>query len=581
MKYLRWIPLLFLFSCTHKAPVAKEVPPPKPVYAAAADMNRKDFHAEGPRFAIATQGIYASRAAQSMLEHGGNIIDATIAASFVISVERPQSTGIGGGGFLLFHDARSGQSFAVDFRERAPLLATETMFLDKKGEPIPTLSQNGAKAVAVPGLVAGLVTIHNKFGLKPLKDVMAPAIELAEKGFPVYPHLARALKNRRDVLAQDPGARKIFLNKKAEPWPEGHVLVQKDLGRTLRGIAARGRAGFYEGDVADRIVKFMKKRHGLVSAKDFAAYNVKWREPVKGQFRGYEVESMPPPSSGGVHVIQFLNMWNYEDFNQRKPLTADSIHLAAASLQMAFADRAKYLGDPDFVKVPVKGLTSPAYALQRRGEINMNKARHKDEVSAGEPAPYESTDTTHFSIIDSDGNAVASTQTINDYFGAAVVAPGTGVVLNDEMDDFSAKPGASNIFGAVGGLPNKIEPRKTPLSSMSPTFLLEKGQVKLAVGAPGGTRIISCVAQTVLNWAGFGLPLEDAVSLIRYHHQWSPDKLTIDPPGPAPEVLARLKAMGYDVELEAVPCHVMAVAKEGDKLKAAADPRDIGTGVAE
>lgn len=571
---MRWKVLLLcagLISCQTKAPSPV-------IHTAKERADHATAEAFGKQFAIATQGRYASWAAEEIFAQGGNIIDAAVAASFTVSVERPQSTGLGGGGFMLFHEAKTGKTYAIDFRERAPLKATKNMYV-RKGKADTNLSQNGALAVGVPGMVAGLVQIHHRFGSLPLDKVIAPAIRLAENGFPIYEEFHTALLDRADELRKDPEAAKIFLNNGEVP-AVGTVLVQKDLAKTLRLIAQKGQEGFYKGPVADSIVNFMKKRKGLITHKDLQSYEVKWRTPIVGEFDGYEVASMPPPSSGGVHVIQFLNFLEKDHLSQQGFLSKNSIHLAASALQSAFADRAKYLGDPDFVQVPVRGLTSPKYLEGRRAEVNLDKARKADEVAAGNPLPYESTDTTHISLLDNQGNAVSSTQTINGWMGAAVVAPGTGVVLNNEMDDFSAQEGSSNLFGAIGGKPNAIAPKKTPLSSMSPTILMKNNQPVLAVGAPGGTRIISCVAQTILNYVEFKLPLYDAVTAVRYHHQWRPDVLYIDPPGPRPEVLQGLQNMGYDVKIEPVPCYVMAVAREGDRLHGVADPRDIGISVA-
>lgn len=549
------------------------------ILSAEERKDRQSAEAFGQKYAIATQGKFASLAAREMYTQGGNIIDAAVAASFAISVERPQSTGLGGGGFMMFREAKTGKVYAIDFRERAPLKATKNMYV-KKGRGDTRLSQDGALAVAVPGLVAGLVEIHQRFGSLPLEKVIAPAIDLAEKGFPVYEDLRIALADRAEVLRKDPEARRLFLDEKGEPWPLGHQLVQKDLAATLRQISARGAAGFYQGAVAEAILKFSRKNKGILTSKDFQSYKVKWREPVQASYKGYEVYSMPPPSSGGVHVIQFLKFLEGEPLRKKGLLSADSIHLAASALQSAFADRAKYLGDPDFVQVPVKGLIADDYIQKRYQEFSPSRARKASEVSAGNPLPYESTETTHLSLMDVEGNAISSTQTINGWMGAAVVAPGTGVVLNNEMDDFSIQEGVPNLFGAIGGSANAIAPQKTPLSSMSPTILVKDGQAQMSVGAPGGTRIISCVAQTILNYVEFQLPLYDAVTMIRYHQQWQPDVLFIDPPGPRPEVLRRLKDLGYQVKLDPVPCNVMAVTREGNRLHGVADPRDIGTSAA-
>jgi gamma-glutamyltranspeptidase/glutathione hydrolase len=551
----------------------------KVIYATQKRQDTSNVEAFGKEFAISTQGKFASIAAKEIFAKGGNIIDAAVAASFVISVERPQSTGIGGGGFMIFRQ-NDGKTFAIDFRERAPLAATKNMYV-KNGKGDTKISQDGILASATPGLVAGLLEIHSTFGSLPLPIVMKPAIDLAENGFPIYDRLEEALVGRKDVLKNDPESRKIFLDKNNNPWPLGYNLVQKDLANTLTLISKNGEKEFYKGSTAKKIIEFYKKKKGLLSERDLNLYKVKWRKPVTGNFHGYEVVSMPPPSSGGIHVIQFLNFLENDNLKSKGVLSKDSIHLAASSLQSAFADRAKYLGDPDFVKVPVEGLLSPAYNQERRNEVNPNKARKADEVSFGNPTPKESTETTHLSIMDSKGNAISTTQTINGWFGSAVVVPGTGIVMNNEMDDFSIQEGTANLFGAVGGSANSIEPLKTPLSSMSPTLLVKDHKAVMSVGAPGGTRIISCVAETILNYVEYRLSLKDSISMIRYHHQWKPDVLTIDPPGPDSSVLSQLRGMGYNVEIKPVPCFVMGVTKEGDRLHAVADPRDIGIGLAQ
>lgn len=536
--------------------------------------------AYGSHYAIATQGRYASQAGEKMFSLGGNIIDATVAASFVISVERPQSTGVGGGGFMVFHQASTGQTYAIDFRERAPIKASKDMFTDGKGNVDPLLSRNGILAVAIPGLVAGLIEIHQKFGSLSLATVMQPAIDLAENGFPIYPEFRKALENRAQELKKDAAAKAIFLDSQGNVPPLNAVLVQKDLAKTLKLIAEKGKDGFYKGATADSIIKLSRKSKGLVAKQDFESYQVKWRKPIQGRFKNYTVMTMPPPSSGGVHVLQFLKFLEADNLFKDGALSAKAIHLEASALQSSFADRAAYLGDPDFVEVPVKGLISSQYIKHRREEVPVNRARASADVFAGNPFPYESTETTHISIIDNEGNAVSTTQTINGWMGAAIVAPGTGVVLNNEMDDFSAKEGASNLFGAIGGKPNSIAPQKTPLSSMSPTIIFHDGKPVMSIGAPGGTRIISCVAQTILNYFEFKESLYDSIAMVRLHHQWQPDVLYLDPPGPQSKTLKQLQEMGYKVELEPILCNVMAVAKENNQLHGVADPRDIGTSVA-
>lgn len=549
----------------------------------AADERPRTDHVEatGTRYAISTQGLYSTKAAKQVLDEGGNLIDAAAAASFALSVERPQSTGLTGGGFFMYREASSGKIYAIDFRERAPLKATEKMFIGADGKPDKTLSRDSIFASGVPGLVAGVVEIHKRFGHLPLSKVVQPAVDLARNGFPVYPQLAKALTARENILLSEAYAKSIFAGKDGKVLKAGDLLVQKDLAQTLEQIAAHGRDGFYRGSVGKKILAYVQSKKGLITAQDFSIYRVHWREPVRTTFHGYDVISMPPPSSGGTHVIQFLNFLENDPMKSYGFLSAKSIHLAASSLQSAFADRASYLGDPDFVSVPVKGLTSKAYAKLRRAEVSFDQARHVDQVHAGNPLPYESSETTHFSMMDKDGNMIASTQTINGWMGSGLVVPGTGLVMNNEMDDFSAMEGTANMFGAIGGKPDSIQPQKTPLSSMSPTLVLKDGKPVLAVGAPGGTRIISCVAQTLLNVLEFQQPLFESIASIRYHHQWQPDVLQIDPPGPAPQVLKELENLSYKVDIKPIGCTVQAVAEEGTTLHAVADPRDIGTSEAQ
>lgn len=522
---------------------------------------------------VSTQGRAATAAAQEILKKGGNAIDAAIAASFAISVERPHSTGLGGGGFMLYREASTGKIYAIDFRERAPARASRNMYLDSAGNVIPHASTDGIRAVATPSLIAGLLEIHHRFGSLPLKTLIQPAIDLAENGFEVYPTLAHALQERRDVLAHHPESKKIFLHADGSPYREGEILVQKDLAKTLRILADSG-----PGPINWAIADESKREKGVLELHDLETYQVKWREPVIGDYQGYRIVSMPPPSSGGAHVIEILNILEPYRLKEEGFQSANGIHLIASALQLAFADRAEYMGDPDFVKVPLARLTSKQYAEQERTRINPEKHTPSDEIRAGN-LRVESTSTTHFAIMDAKGNVVSSTQTINGYFGSGVTVPGTGIVLNNEMDDFSAKPGAPNLFGAVGGDANAIAPGKTPLSSMAPTLVFKGDTPVMALGAPGGTRIISCVAETLINRIGYGLSLYDSVNAIRFHHQWKPDLLEIDSPGPGPAVIAQLKNMGYTISMgeDAVPCRVMAVERSASGFTGVSDPIDHGS----
>lgn len=569
--------LCFLLLCLTACSAA-----PLPLAETAAPIHRADYEATGQRYAIAAQGEAAASAADKMFALGGNIIDAAVAASFAISVERPHSTGIGGGGFLLFREAKSEKVFALDFRERAPLKATRDMYLGAKGEFDQQKSLNGILSVATPGIVAGLAEIHARWGRLPFAKTVEPAIALAENGFPVYPTLASALAHRASVLGADPGSRKIYFRPDGTPLRAGDLLVQKDLAGTLRLIGRLGKKGFYEGKVGGSILSFMRQEKGLIGKKDFDAYRVKWREPLRGSFLGHEIYSMPPPSSGGIHVLQILNILEKDPLQELGPLTASSVHLTASATQLAFADRAVYPGDPDFVSVPSEWLISKDYAKERRALIDENRARPSSEIRAGTFRDTGHAETTHFSILDAEGNAVASTQTINYSFGSGVTVPGTGVLLNDEMDDFAAKAGAANAYGALGGEANAIAPGKTPLSSMSPTIVLKEGRPVMAVGAPGGTRIITCVAQTILNYLAFGLPAWESVAAVRFHQQWQPDEISMDAPGIDPDSVKALERMGHHVRVapNAVFCRTQLAVREGETLKAVSDPRDFGRSVA-
>lgn len=554
---------------------------PKIALSPAALEAQKTHFASGSRYAIASPGTATGLAAKRVLDQGGNLIDAAVAASFAVSVERPQSTGLGGGGFMVFKLAGQKDVLAIDFREQAPLLAHEEMYLDAKKEVVKNLSTDGVKAAAVPGLVAGLFEIHQKYGKLPLATVMAPAIELAEQGFEVYPHLADALKERRDVLAQYEGSKKIFLRADGQALQKGDVLKQPDLARTLREISAKGKEGFYKGWVAQALIAQQKKLGGLISQEDLDGYQIKYRKPVHGTYKGLEVYAMPPPSSGGVHVIEMLNILEGDALRGKGPLSPRAVHLTSSAMQMAFADRAKYLGDPDFVRVPVDGLISKAYAKKLRESVPENLARTGAQVSNANPFAFESDNTTHISLMDEEGNAVATTQTVNGAMGAGVVVEGAGFVLNNEMDDFSIKPGVANMYGVLGGKENSVQPRKRPLSSMSPTLVFKEGRPVLAIGSPGGPRIISCVLLSMLNYLEYGLPLYESLALLRYHHQWSPDEIRVESPFFAPALEEELTSKyGYKVNHSNYKCSVQAVAYEKGKLKAASDPRDVGLSIA-
>ncbi len=574
--------LLLIGALVHGCAAAPSYPDNGRLFAIKATSEaRKVTEAFGRKWVISTQGRAATDAADGVLRGGGNLIDAAIAASFAISVERPHSTGLGGGGFLLYREAKSGRIYAIDFRERAPSAATEKMYLDPRGEVIPDRSLVGIHSAGVPGLVRGLADLHRRFGSREWSSLVTPSARLAEEGIVVYPTLAEALKDRASVLARFESSKKIFLKGDGSAYQVGERIIQADLGRTLRQIA-RNPSEFYSGEIARKVGKTTR---GWITRRDLRSYRSKWREPVRSDFsvrdRKYEIVSMPPPSSGGTHLIQILNQLENSDLRSDGFLTAPSIHRMATAMQLSFLDRARYMGDPDFAKVPVSTLISKDHAEKMRANFDPKRAIPAEELPSRFRVLPESADTTHFSIMDSEGNAVVSTQTINGWFGSGLVVEGTGILLNNEMDDFSAKPGASNLFGAIGSTANNVQPGKTPLSSMSPTIVLENGLPRMAIGAPGGTRIITCVAQTIVNHLVYGLSLYDSVNALRIHQQWKPDVLRIENPGLDSRTERELASLGWKIERAGAQCAVMAVARDGSKLVGVSEPRDHGKASAE
>ena len=484
------------------------------------------FVETGRQGMVVTANVQASQAGLDMLRRGGNAVDAAVAASFAISVTRPQSTGIGGGGFLLLYLAPEKTALAFDFRERAPLKATRDMFV-RNGKAVPSLSRTGPLAVGVPGLVAGLVEVHEKYGSLPLADVMAPAIGLAANGFPVYPFLARALGYREEMLGKSAATRAVYF-RQGRILGEGDLLIQKDLATTLRAIAAQGQNAFYRGPIASAIVAEMETQGGLITQADLERYTVVARTPMSGSFQNAQIYSMPPPSSGGVLLIQMLKVLSGFPIQKFGFHTPTATHVLAETLRLAFRDRARYLGDTDFVEVPVEMLVSDDYSSALRAKIDLAKASPSRGIPDA-PGKIESTSTTHLSVIDAAGNAVSTTQTVNLFFGSGVMVPGTGILLNDEMDDFNAQPDEPNAFGLLGKTDaNAVAPGKTPLSSMSPTIVTRDGSVRLVVGGPGGSRIISSVLQILLGVLAYEQSLPQAMFAPRIHHQWFPDRLDVE-----------------------------------------------------
>lgn len=571
------VALAIAFSCTSSNTPSIESNPPLRTAELMPNKARSEYEAYGSRYMISTQGGATTEAAKYALDKGGNIFDAATAASFAISVERPHSTGLGGGGFMVINHARSGKNEAVDFREMAPRMAGKKMFMEN-GKQVRQRSLTGPLASGTPGLVAGVVEVHKKYGKLDLTTVMRPAIQLAANGFKIYPALAKAIEAEASKLCKFPASAKTFLNKNCKPKKAGELLKQPELANTLKLIAKNGSDGFYKGFVAEKIAENQKKLGGLITKKDLANYKVKYRRPVTGTYKGYKIVSMPPPSSGGAHIVQILNILEGYDLKSMGAQSPEAVHLTSTAMQIAFADRAAYMGDSDFTDVPLKKIISKEYAAGLRKLITKSKALDSDVF----PVPFdkvpEPDHTTHFTIMDGEGNIVTSTQTINGWFGSAVTVPETGIVMNNEMDDFASHVGGVNLFGAIGGKNNLVHPRKRPLSSMSPTIVYDKkGKPFLALGTPSGTRILTCVMQTVLNVLEHDMPLWDAVSATRYHHQWKPESIRVGPPYFDQQTEKRLKAMGHKLERKALGCKIQAIKVEDDgRLHGVSDPREEG-----
>ena len=494
-----------------------------------------------PAAAVASAHALATQAGIDILAQGGNAFDAAVAVSAALSVVEPISSGLGGGGFFLLHDARTGRDVFVDARETSPAAATPQAFLDAKGELDRDRAENGPWAAGIPGLPAALVHIAGKYGRLPLARSLAPAIRIAREGFPVYARLARGYAQRSAVMERYPGTREVFLRGGHAPR-EGDLFRQPELAQTLERLAQGGHDGFYRGVTAQRLLAGVAAAGGHWTAGELAAYRVKEREPIRFGYDGWEIVTAPPPSSGGIalaEMLQILAPWDLQALPQ-----AERVHLVVEAMRRAFRDRTFYLGDPDFVDVPQKLLTSADYAAGLRATIHPGKATPSDLLS-GQPTPLEDEETTHFSIIDAEGNRVATTQTVNLLFGSGLVPSGTGVLLNNEMDDFALKPGTPNAFGVMGYEANAPKPGKRMLSSMTPTFMVSPGKVAV-LGTPGGSRIITMVLLGVLGYAD-GLDAQAVAALPRYHHQWLPDVVETERDALPADVVAALRAMGHDV----------------------------------
>jgi gamma-glutamyltranspeptidase / glutathione hydrolase len=493
---------------------------------------------------VVTSQHLASEVGVQILKQGGNAVDAAVAVGYALAVTNPCCGNIGGGGFATLHLA-DGRDLFINFREKAPLAATETMYLDAAGEVVPDLSLKGYLAIGVPGSVLGLDTLLQKFGTMPRAAVMAPAIKLAEEGFILNQGDADILATSTKHFVDQPNVAAVFLNV-GKPWQAGEVLVQKNLATTLKLIAETGPDAFYKGSIADAIVAASAANGGVLAKKDFEDYTVTETPPVKCNYRGHELISSPPPSSGGTAVCEILNIVEGYPIAELGFHSAASVHVMAEAMRHAFVDRNFQLGDPDFVKNPLERLLSESYAGEIRAKIDGTKASDSKDVQPG-IAPHEGTETTHYSIVDASGNAVAVTYTINALFGAKVIAGDTGFFLNDEMDDFTVKPGVANMFGLVQGKTNVIAPGKRPLSSMSPTILTKNGKTFMVLGSPGGSRIITIVVETIMNVVDHGMQVQEAVNAPRLHHQWLPDQITVEPFALSPDTAKLLTGMGHKI----------------------------------
>ncbi|MFV0153110.1 gamma-glutamyltransferase [Empedobacter falsenii] len=537
-------------------------------FFAIIQLNAQESYKNG---VVVTAHPEASKVGVEILKKGGNAIDASVAVQFALAVVYPNAGNIGGGGFLVYRDAK-GKTDALDYREKAPLKATENMYWDKDGNAITDLSLYGQFAAGVPGTVDGMVKAHEKYGKLNWKELVQPAIDLAQKGFKITKQQASELTNKYDDFVKY-NSKINALTAKAS-WKEGDLLVQKELANTLKLIQQKGRAGFYEGKTADLIVKEMKRGNGIISHEDLKQYQSVWRTPVSGNYKGLKVISMPPPSSGGIALVSLFQ--SIEDYPINKwGFQADStMQVMVEAERRVYADRAEHLGDPDFVNVPQKQLLDKNYNVNRMKDFSFDKATPSSAIKAGEIFAKESLETTHYVIVDKDGNAASVTTTLNNSYGSLVVVEGAGFLLNDEMDDFSVKPGTPNLYGLVGGKANAIEPSKRMLSSMTPSILEKDGKLFMVVGTPGGSTIITSVFQAIVNVVDFGMTMQEAVAAPRFHHQWLPDQIDYEPNAISENFRESLKQKGYVLKERQPYGRVDGILVNTDgTYQAGADPR--------
>ncbi|AQS36600.1 gamma-glutamyltranspeptidase [Shewanella psychrophila] len=562
------VPLLGLSSAFHVAPVhAAE----SSIYSHMATVQ--------PVWAkhgmVSSQETLATKAGVEILKQGGNAVDAAVAVGFALAVTLPRAGNIGGGGFMLVHLAEPNKTIAIDYREMAPSKAHRDMYLNEHGDAVAKLSREHGLAVGVPGTVMGMELALEKYGTMTMKQVMAASIKMAGEGITVTPDLSTSLIGLKRRIAQWPSSAEIFYKADGSNYQVGEVLKQPELAHSLSLIAKQGSKGFYQGETAQKLVAAVQGAGGIMTLDDLKHYKVVERKPVTGDYRGYKVVSMPPPSSGGVHIVEMLNILENFPIDKLGHNTAATLHLMTEAMQRAYADRSEYLGDPDFYKVPVQALTSKDYAKKLASQITINKATPSSEIKPGKLAPYESNQTTHYSVVDKWGNAVSNTYTLNFSYGSGLVAKGTGILLNNEMDDFSAKPGTPNGYGLVGGEANSVEGHKRPLSSMSPTIVMKDGKPFIVTGSPGGSRIITTTMQIIMNVIDHDLNIAEATAAPRIHHQWLPDVLRVEQ-SLNRDTIELLEAKGHKVSVGNAIGSTQSIMVTEQGVFGSSDPRRAG-----
>ncbi|QQX82127.1 gamma-glutamyltransferase [Shewanella sp. KX20019] len=525
---------------------------------------------------VASQEALATRAGVEILKQGGNAVDAAVAVGFSLAVTLPRAGNIGGGGFMLVHLAKQNKTIAIDYREIAPANAHKDIFLDEKGNAVNKLSREHGLAVGVPGTVMGMELALEKYGTMTMAQVTKAAITMAKDGIVVTPDLSASLTGLKRRIAQWPSSAAVFYKKDNSDYQIGETLKQPELAHSLTLIAEQGSKGFYQGETAEKIVTAVQAAGGIMTLEDLKTYQAIERKPVSGNYRGYQVVSMPPPSSGGVHIIEMLNILEQYPIDKLGHNTATTLHLMTESMKRAYADRSEYLGDPDFNDVPVDALINKDYATALAKKIAINKATPSSEIKPGNIAPYESNQTTHYSVVDKWGNAVSNTYTLNFSYGSGLVAKGTGILLNNEMDDFSAKPGVPNGFGLIGGEANAVEGKKRPLSSMSPTIVMKDGKPYIVTGSPGGSRIITTTLQVIMNVIDHNFNIAEATNAARIHHQWLPDVLRVEHTLNR-DTQALLEAKGHKIKINNSMGSTQSIMVTDQGIFGASDPRRAGS----